>query len=100
MKTSAENSEDKWLNRLTRMQIDPDIGIVALGQIRLCLGSLGATPVDPQAFVGLAFADFAKVEIHESLSNLNAWRANVAARPNIAGQRTFPLRSKGQKTWN
>lgn len=40
---------------------------------------------DITAFAGLAFADFAKVEIPESLSNLNAWRAKVAARPSIAG---------------
>ena len=40
---------------------------------------------DITAFAGLAFADFAKVEIPQSLSNLNAWRAKVAARPSIAG---------------
>lgn len=40
---------------------------------------------DITAFAGLAFADFAKVEIPEGLSNLNAWRAKVAARPSIAG---------------
>ncbi len=40
---------------------------------------------DITAFAGLAFADFAKVEIPESLSNLNAWRDKVAARPSIAG---------------
>ncbi|MEM8980923.1 MAG: glutathione S-transferase [Pseudomonadota bacterium] len=39
---------------------------------------------DITAFAGLAFADFAKVEIPESLSNLQAWRAKVAARPSIA----------------
>ena len=40
---------------------------------------------DITAFAGLAFADFANVEIPESLSNLNAWRSKVAARPSIAG---------------
>jgi len=40
---------------------------------------------DITAFAGLAFADFAKVEIPGSLSNLNAWRAKIAARPSIAG---------------
>lgn len=40
---------------------------------------------DITAFAGLAFADFAKVEIPGNLSNLNAWRAKVAARPSIAG---------------
>lgn len=40
---------------------------------------------DITAFAGLAFADFAKVEIPETLSNLTAWRARVAARPSIAG---------------
>jgi len=39
---------------------------------------------DITAFAGLAFADFAKVKIPESLSNLNAWRAKVASRPSIA----------------
>ncbi len=37
------------------------------------------------AFAGLAVADFAKSGIMESLSNLNAWRAKVAARPSTAG---------------
>lgn len=40
---------------------------------------------DITAFAGLAFADFAKVEIPENLLNLNAWRAKVAARPSITG---------------
>jgi glutathione S-transferase len=40
---------------------------------------------DITAFAGLAFADFAKVEIPETLSNLTAWRTKVAARPSIAG---------------
>ena len=39
---------------------------------------------DITVFAGLAFADFAKVKIPESLSNLNAWRAKVASRPSIA----------------
>lgn len=40
---------------------------------------------DITAFAGLAFAEFAKVEIPESLRHLHAWRAKVAARPSIAG---------------
>ncbi|MDC0660577.1 glutathione S-transferase [Leisingera sp. SS27] len=40
---------------------------------------------DITAFAGLAFADFAKVDIPESLNNLTAWRAKMAARPSIAG---------------
>lgn len=40
---------------------------------------------DITAFAGLAFADFAKVDIPTSLTNLTAWRAKVAARPSIAG---------------
>ncbi len=40
---------------------------------------------DITAFAGLAFADFAKVEIPESLTHLHAWRAKVAQRPSIAG---------------
>ncbi|WP_299961281.1 glutathione S-transferase [uncultured Roseobacter sp.] len=40
---------------------------------------------DITAFAGLAFADFAKVDIPDSLSNLVAWRSKVAARPSIAG---------------
>ena len=39
---------------------------------------------DITAFAGLAFADFAKVDIPENLSNLRAWRTKVAARPSIA----------------
>lgn len=40
---------------------------------------------DITTFAGLAFADFANVSIPDSLSNLKAWRAKVAARPSIAG---------------
>lgn len=40
---------------------------------------------DITAFAGLAFADFAKIDIPDTLSHLTAWRAKVAARPSIAG---------------
>lgn len=40
---------------------------------------------DITAFAGLAFADFAKVEIPTSLGNLTKWREKVAARPSVAG---------------
>ncbi len=40
---------------------------------------------DITAFAGLAFADFAKVDIPSDLTHLTAWREKVAARPSIAG---------------
>ncbi len=40
---------------------------------------------DITAFAGLAFAEFAKIDIPEGLSNLAAWRKTMAARPSIAG---------------
>lgn len=40
---------------------------------------------DITAFAGLVFADFAEVEVPETLTNLRAWRAKVSARPSIAG---------------
>lgn len=40
---------------------------------------------DITAFAGLAFADFAKVDIPAGLSNLTAWRSKVAARPSCGG---------------
>lgn len=43
------------------------------------------TVADITAFAGLAFADYAKVDIPETLTNLVAWREKVAARPSIAG---------------
>jgi len=42
------------------------------------------TMADITAFAGLAFADFAKVDIPDGLNNLQAWRNAVAARPSIA----------------
>ena len=39
---------------------------------------------DITAFAGLAFADFAKVDIPENLHNLIKWRAQMAQRPIIA----------------
>ena len=40
---------------------------------------------DITAFAGLAFADFAAVEIPASLTNLADWRGHVAARPSCGG---------------
>ena len=39
---------------------------------------------DITAFVGLAFADFAQIEVPAELSNLQAWRARIAERPGVA----------------
>lgn len=39
---------------------------------------------DITVFTGLAFADFAKIEIPSEFTNLLAWREKVAARPSIA----------------
>ncbi len=39
---------------------------------------------DITAYAGLAFADFAKVEIPDGLNNLQAWKEKVSARPSIA----------------
>ena len=43
------------------------------------------TMADITAFAGLAFADFAKVDIPDNLTHLKAWRANVASRPSCGG---------------
>lgn len=40
---------------------------------------------DITAFAGLAFADFAAIEIPDECVHLKSWRARVAARPSIAG---------------
>lgn len=40
---------------------------------------------DITAFAGLAFADFANIDIPLEFSNLTAWRSKVAARPSVAG---------------
>jgi len=40
---------------------------------------------DITVFAGLAFADFAEIEIPAECKYLNAWRSKVAARPAIAG---------------
>ena len=38
---------------------------------------------DITAYVGLAFADFAKIEIPTECENLIAWRAKIAERPSV-----------------
>lgn len=43
------------------------------------------TMADITAFAGLAFADFAKIDIPADCENLVAWRTKVASRPSIAG---------------
>ena len=40
---------------------------------------------DITAFAGLAFADFAKVDVPEDCTHLRAWRQRVAERPSVAG---------------
>ena len=40
---------------------------------------------DITTFAGLAFADFAKIDVPEDCANLIAWRQRVASRPSIAG---------------
>ena len=42
------------------------------------------TVADITAFAGLAFADFAKIDIPADLANLRAWRTRVAERPSMA----------------
>jgi glutathione S-transferase len=42
------------------------------------------TAADITLFAGLAFADFAKVEIPSDCTNLQAWRAKIAERPSCA----------------
>ncbi len=39
---------------------------------------------DIAAFAGLAFADFAKIDMPSDCANLKAWRARVAERPSVA----------------
>jgi glutathione S-transferase len=39
---------------------------------------------DITAFAGLAFADFAKIDVPEDLMHLKAWRVRVAQRPSVA----------------
>ncbi|HEX4801789.1 MAG: glutathione S-transferase family protein [Myxococcales bacterium] len=48
------------------------------------LAGQGFSMADITAFVGLAYADFAEVEVPAKLSNLHAWRERVAARPSVS----------------
>jgi glutathione S-transferase len=43
------------------------------------------TMADITAFAGLAFADFASVDVPDDCANLKSWRQRVSARPAIAG---------------
>jgi hypothetical protein len=40
---------------------------------------------DITAFAGLAFADFAKIDVPAACSHLKAWRTTVGMRPSVAG---------------
>jgi glutathione S-transferase len=55
----------------------------ALGKQPYLAGEL-FTVADITAFAGLAFADFAKIDIPADLANLRAWRTRVAERPSMA----------------
>lgn len=48
------------------------------------LAGVNFSMADITAFAGLAFADFAKIDIPTDLSNLIAWRARIAQRPSVA----------------
>ena len=65
----------------------------ALAGMRYLDGVLGGRPylagerftmADITAFAGLAFADFAGIDVPDDLANLRAWRERVAARPSVA----------------
>ena len=65
----------------------------AIAGMRYLDGVLGSQPylagdhfsvADITAFVGLAFADFAKVDVPGDCRHLKAWRDRVAQRPSIA----------------
>ena len=43
------------------------------------------TMADITLFAGLAFADFAAIEVPDNCSHLKAWREAVASRPSVAG---------------
>ena len=53
-----------------------------LGKQKFIAGS-EFSMADITVFAGLAFADFAKVEISDNLKNLQKWRADFAARPSL-----------------
>lgn len=42
------------------------------------------TMADITAFAGLAFADFAQIDVPDDLTHLKDWRARIAARPSVA----------------
>jgi glutathione S-transferase len=42
------------------------------------------TMPDITAFAGLAYADFAKIDVPVDLTNLRAWRARIGRRASIA----------------
>jgi glutathione S-transferase len=42
------------------------------------------TMADITGFAGLAFADFAKIDIPQTPTHLAAWRSKIAAHPSIA----------------
>ncbi len=65
---------------------------VALNGMRYLDGLLADRPylagqefsmADITAYAGLAFADFAQIEVPEDCQNLKEWRARVAARPSV-----------------
>lgn len=65
----------------------------AVAGMRYLDGVLAAQPylagerfsmADITAFAGLAFADFAKIEIPADLAHLKSWRGRIAERPSVA----------------
>ena len=59
------------------------------------------TMADITVFAGLAFADFAKIDMPEDLVHLKAWRRRIAVRSSVAPQCGAQCRAElsGEKEW-
>ena len=70
-----------------RYVVEGLLGAGGMGAVYRARGPLAGerfSMADITAFVGLAYADFAKIDIPSQFSNLLSWRQRVAARPSAA----------------
>ncbi|AXS42009.1 glutathione S-transferase [Breoghania sp. L-A4] len=74
----------EWGNRQKRVAGDTMAYLDKVLEKDEFLAGEAFSVADITAFAGLAFADFAKVDIPESLTHLRAWRDRIAERPSVA----------------
>ena len=78
------NQNAEWGNRRKEVELQTMHYLDSVLEQQDYLAGHTFSMADVTAFAGLAFADFAKIDIPDQLGHLKAWREKVASRPSIS----------------